>query len=1206
MKNRFFLSMVIISITIIFSAGCHQIGGPGKEEPPPPTSDDQYPTLSVQFDRDPAIYDSGDTVEVIMDVSDDSGNVTVTMTLDGTDVPVNLPTTSINTTGFPVGSAHTVSVTATDPAMNSTAVFLTFTIRDPDDNTPPIVEINTPTADSSIIVPVDIVGTVSDDNYVHFTLEYAPEGITNYTPFATGDTPVNNDVLGVFDPTLLLNGLYSVRLTATDANGQSSSASIVYLVKGDLKLGYYSITLNDLSIPVAGIPITINRTYDSRRRNRKGDFGYGWTIELGDIRLEENGVTGKNWQGTVSGGFFPTYCIEQAKQHIVTITFSDGTVYEFEPTVNPQCQQLVPIQWPTVGFSALPGTYGTLIPLGGSNVYASGSFPGSIELLDLNTFMPYDADRYQLSLYDGRVMVINQQSGLESITDLNGNTLTLASNGIMHSTGRSVTFTRDAHGRITVITDPQGNMIQYTYDINGDLTSVTDQLGNVYQYTYNAAHGLVEIIDPSGIPLLRNEYDDSGRLIAQIDADGNRTVYEYDIDTRQETIIDPRGGVTVYEYDNMGNVLSKTDALGNITTFAYDAQGNTLSETDALGNTFTYAYDSYGNLLSETDPLGNTTTYTYNARGQELTKTDPHGNVTTCTYDSKGNPLLITDPLGNNTTFTYDAQGNTLSETDPLGNTFTYAYDSYGYLLSQTDPMGNTTTYTYNALGQKLTKTDPHGNVTATTYDSKGNLFSITDPLGNSTTFAYDAQGSKTSETDALGNTFTYAYDSYGNLLSETDPLGNTTMYTYNANGNVLTKTDFNGDTINYTYDALNRLVNKMYPDATSVSFTYTATGKYAAIIDSRGTSSYSYDAMNRLIQVFNPDGTGIFYTYDGMGNRISITVSSGTTSYAYDALNRLITVTDPDGGVTSYSYDAAGNCTDVTYPNDSVIEYAYDATNRLTYLENKKSTGGVISSYSYTLDPRGNRVSVVENNGRTVIYTYNSLSRIIQEDITDSVLGNQTISYTYDAVGNRLTKTVQLATTNYTYDANNRLITRGNHSYTYDNNGNTLSEYDGVNTSTYTYDYENRLISAQKLGKVIVYTYDADGIRMSSTVGGVATVYMVDKNSLNTKVLEERDGNGTLIVRYVHGTDLISQKRGSVLSFYIYDGIGSTRQLIDTLEVLTDTHVFDAFGIELNRTGTTINKYLFIGEQYDSDIGFYYLEGRYYDQEIGRFITQN
>jgi YD repeat-containing protein len=1117
MKKRFFFFIIIIFIIIIFSTGCHKIGGPGGDQPPPPIPVDQLPTLSVQLDRDPAIYDSGDTVEVIMDASDDSGSVTVTMTLDGTDVPVNLPTTSIDTTGFPVGSGHTVYVTATDPSMNSTKVSLIFTIRDPDDVTFPIVSINSPGADSEITAPVDIFGTASDDNFVYFTLEYAPAGKTNYTPFSTDTASVNNDVLGVFDPTLLLNGLYSIRLTATDANGLSSSTSIVYLVKGDLKLGHFSLALKDLSIPVAGIPITIKRTYDTRIRHDSGDFGYGWNLDIRAIKLEENREMGEGWYQQSSGGLLPTYYLLPNGLHCVSITLPNGKVMEFECKFMPESSVLVPIQWiDSAVYTPRFGTDGSLVALDDTPMYFDGT-----QILNWD-FEIYNPDRYQMTTIDGTVYNIDQNEGLTQVTDNNGNALSITNSGIMHSSGKVVTFTRDSQDRITHITDPLGNTIQYEYDLQGDLTSVIDQEGNMYQYTYNSTHRLVEIIDPRGITSLRNEYDDSGRLIAQIDADGNRTEYDYDIDTRQEVITDPRGGVTVNEYDDIGNALRKTDPHGNTITFTYDSQGNKISETNALGNTFTYTYDSHGNLLTETDPLGNTITYTYNARGQELLKTDPLGNVTT------------------------------------------------------------------------------------RVYDSKGNLLSTTDPLGNSTTFTYDTQGNKTSETDALGNTLTYTYDSYGNLLSEIDALGNTTMYTHDANGNVLTKTDSNGDTVNYNYDALNRLAYKTYPDATTVSFTYTATGKYSAVTDPRGTSSYNYDAMNRLTQVFNPDGTGIFYTYDAMGNKTSMTVSSGVTTYTYDALNNLLTVTDPDVGVTYYSYNAAGNCISVNYPNGCIIEYEYDALNHLIYLENKKSTGGIVSSYSYSLDAIGNRVSVVESSGRTVIYTYDSLSRVIQEDITDSVLGNQTISYTYDAVGNRLTKTDQSGTTNYTYDANNRLIARGNYLYTYDNNGNTLSENDGFNSSTYTYDYENRLISAQKLGSVIGYTYDADGIRVSSTVNSVVTKFITDKNNYNTQVLEERDGSGNLMVRYVYGNDLISQKRDNILSFYIYDGIGSTRQLIDISEVLTDTHVFDTFGIELNRTGTTINKYLFIGEQYDSDIGFYYLEGRYYDQETGRFITQN
>ena len=103
---------------------------------------------------------------------------------------------------------------------------------------------------------------------------------------------------------------------------------------------------------------------------------------------------------------------------------------------------------------------------------------------------------------------------------------------------------------------------------------------------------------------------------------------------------------------------------------------------------------------------------------------------------------------------------------------------------------------------------------------------------------------------------------------------------------------------------------------------------------------------------------------------------------------------------------------------------------------------------------------------------------------------------------------------------------------------------------------------------------------------------------------MEERDDLGSLIVSYIHGDDLISQNRGGSVSYYHYDGQMSTRKLTDAVEMITDTYVYDAFGILLNRTGTTVNNYLYTGEQYDPNIGFYYLRARYYAASIGRFLN--
>jgi RHS repeat-associated protein len=123
---------------------------------------------------------------------------------------------------------------------------------------------------------------------------------------------------------------------------------------------------------------------------------------------------------------------------------------------------------------------------------------------------------------------------------------------------------------------------------------------------------------------------------------------------------------------------------------------------------------------------------------------------------------------------------------------------------------------------------------------------------------------------------------------------------------------------------------------------------------------------------------------------------------------------------------------------------------------------------------------------------------------------------------------------------------------------------------------------------------------------GTVVTNYLVDSNRDYAQVLEERDGSGNLLVRYVYGHDLISQHRDGYTTYYHYDGLGSTRALTSSVEAVTDTYNYDAFGNLLDKTGTTTNDYLYTGEFFDSNIGFYYLRARYMSPAIGRFITMD
>jgi RHS repeat-associated protein len=287
-------------------------------------------------------------------------------------------------------------------------------------------------------------------------------------------------------------------------------------------------------------------------------------------------------------------------------------------------------------------------------------------------------------------------------------------------------------------------------------------------------------------------------------------------------------------------------------------------------------------------------------------------------------------------------------------------------------------------------------------------------------------------------------------------------------------------------------------------------------------------------------------------------------------------------------------------------------ARNRLTNLAVNNSTAS-IESYAYTLDAAGHLLSVSELSGRTVNYGYDNLYRLTSETIaSDPHSINGAVSYTYDSVGNRKQITSTLAPVPaglWNYNANDQ-FTAGDF---YDANGNTTSSGGIANV----YDFENHLI--QKGGVTIVY--DGDGNRVSKTVTGITTTYLVD--TLNptgyAQVVYESfsgssSGNRELNHSYVYGLELISQTRSYVANFnsatqkiyYVYDGHGSVRVLTDPTGAVTDTYDYDAFGNLVHSTGTTPNNYLFAGEQFDPDLNLYYNRARYLNVTTARFWSMD
>jgi RHS repeat-associated protein len=379
--------------------------------------------------------------------------------------------------------------------------------------------------------------------------------------------------------------------------------------------------------------------------------------------------------------------------------------------------------------------------------------------------------------------------------------------------------------------------------------------------------------------------------------------------------------------------------------------------------------------------------------------------------------------------------------------------------------------------------------------------------------------------------------------------------------------------------------------------------GKRVTMSVGSGTTTYNYDTLDRLTTKAAPAGV-LSYSYDGAGNLASMSSNHANgilVAYAWDELNRLSTVTDSrllGNQTTTYTYDPASNVATVTAPNGLQTKLNYDSLNRLTSLTTP------ISSYTYTLGQTGNRIGAVEGNGRTLSWNYDGIYRLTNETITaDPSQNNGSAAYSLDPVGNRLSLNSSLPGINsgsFGYNADDQIS-----SESYDLDGNVLA----AGGNTFVYDAENHMTSANN--GAVRMIYDGDGNRVAKIVNGVTTQYLVDDlNPTGLPQVVEEVVNGAVTRQYTYGLQRISENQSIngawTTSFYVYDGAGSVRQLANYNGAVTDEYGYDAFGYSFTKQGTTPNNYLYRGEQFDSDLGLYYLRARYYSPSTGRFMSRD
>jgi RHS repeat-associated protein len=840
--------------------------------------------------------------------------------------------------------------------------------------------------------------------------------------------------------------------------------------------------------------------------------------------------------------------------------------------------------------------------------------------------------------------------------------LTSVTDPLDHTTA----YTHDASGRVLTVTDPLGRVTANVYDPAGNLLRTTDPSRAVTSWVYDAAGNHLSRTDAAG-NITSFAYDSHGRLLSRIDALGTETTYTYDAagnrlsetsirtlpDGTTETLstqqvydaldrskqtIHADGGTTGAAYDALGQVTELSGSLGQNTSYSYDELGRQTAVSYPGGGTQTTTFDAEGRVISVTDPAGRITSYVYDPAGRLVRTTFPDGAVSRNAYDLAGRLVSTTDPRGNVTSYEYNAAGRRVRVIDAAGAQTDFVYDPASRLVSITGPNRQTTSFTYDAADRRVNTTFADGTTHVVSYDEIGRRIAETDQAGKTTRFDYDALGRLITVTDVLGQITSYTYDEAGNRLTQTDANGHATRFEYDASGrrtarvlpdgaresmeydeagNLISKIDFQGRTTSFSYDPAGRLVSKSLPGGATVGYAYSATRRLSSVTDARGTTLFTYDARGRLASKTTPDGRKLSYGYDAAGNRTSTTAEVAgqtlTTAYSYDALDRLTSVTDPEGRVYTHTFDAAGNRISQTYPNGVVTTYDYDALRRPTGVTAvNPAAAETIASFVYTLGPAGNRTRIDELGGVSRAYGYDNLYRLGAVTIEDPEGVVYTKSFGYDPAGNRLvqnhTAGGATASTSYGYDERDRILAAAGEGFTWDANGTLTSAGDGA--SSYTWDPEGRLLSATLAdGTVVNYGYDAMGerVRTEATAPDGSTQvtgYLVDTQGPISQVVAETDGEGELQAYYVRGLDLLAAVRPSETRYYHADALGSARALTDETGEVTDRYAFSAFGELEVHEGEDLNVFLFAGEAWDPDSGFYYLRARWMDPSLGRFVS--
>ncbi|WP_155855684.1 RHS repeat domain-containing protein [Arthrobacter sp. 9MFCol3.1] len=910
----------------------------------------------------------------------------------------------------------------------------------------------------------------------------------------------------------------------------------------DVGTGNLMVSVNGLSLPGVNSDVPLGAVFNSEStETTQGDAAARWTLNFGG--------TG-SLSSTPSG---------------VLYTAGDGYSALFTP-----------VSGSTTAFTAPVGTKADLV---------KNSTDGTYTLT---------------SRTNAAVVTFNADGRVKTLADRNGNTTTFtpdtgkitkitATKGV--SGARTATLAYDSYSAtLATITQTNGTATRSASLFNdgyGNWTRFTDTAGKITTFGYNSGR-ISAITPPTGGKTLLT-YDTSGRVTqiervnTSVGSPGNSiTRISYPSSTQtlvagpntDPAVVVATGPHATYNLSTGGRVTSATDAMGRAQAATYTGDFDTLTATQGTGTT------------------SGTITNTYGANsGQSITKSTSQGGAAgqaeyaNTAANTKYLATSTTDDSGNKSLYTYNGAGNALTSSDAMAATATLEYNTNG----------DGTVVSALAPGNGMNKT-------LYRYDTDHQLTDLTPVTGTSLgarTFTYDAWARPATATDGRGNTTTYTYDAVGRLAGTSFSDGTPAVaYTYNANGQVLTRVDGSGTTT-YTYDQMGRLTSRVDTAAGgTIAYAYDKASNLVSTTDTRGTTSYAFDdsgVMTTMTYLYNGTPQTLAVATDDRGRRTDtwLQASADRTTWAAH---------------THTDYDRSGRVTHVLAEQGSG-----DASNSnvvdLTYCYSAGSTAPTCPS---TASADRSKIQWVKNNlsGAVTAYSYDKAGRLTQAAVTGGTTPT-TYTYTYDSRGNRLTASGGTgASQSFTANAANQISSAG---YSYDGTGNLTQDPNG----TYAYNAAQQMTSVTKGGTTYNYTYAGSSqneVLSQTTPNGTYKVVYGRTDAQGQPIIEQyKKDTATAYVEHdpVTGEALMLRTSSGMQSLYVYDGTGNPAALITSAAYRAFAYDYDPYGVPTitansGGLGTSQNPYMFKAGIQDRVTGWVKYGQRWYNPTDGRWTQQD